>query len=99
MKATIGKQSAAQSFGPPTAAQVGTARRWARLLAGILLILAFAFGALPRLQRLGPVREVRDAIQSAGIDASALLYSESEVYSEAEASIRDALQYPARRAE
>ena len=73
--------------------------RWARFLVGLLLILLFAFGVIPGLQRLEPVREVRDAIERSGIDATALIYTESEVSGEAEASIRNALKYPARRAD
>ena len=73
--------------------------RWARFLVGLLLILLFAFGVIPGLQRLEPVREVRDAIERSGIDATALIYTESEVSGEAETSIRNALKYPARRAD
>ena len=63
------------------------------------MILFFAFGVIPRLQRLGPVRDVHEAIQKSGIDATALFYSESEVSSDAEASIRNALRYAPRRAD
>ncbi len=73
-----------------------TTSRWTRFTTGLVLILLFAFVAIPGLQRLGPIREVRDAIQRTGIDATALIYTESEVSSEAEASIRDALAYPPR---
>ena len=76
-----------------------TRTRWARFLVGLLLILLFAFGVIPGLQRLEPVREVRDAIERSGIDATALIYTESEVSGEAETSIRNALKYPARRAD
>jgi hypothetical protein len=76
----------------------GAGRRWTRFVVGLLGILLFAFVAIPALQRLGPVREVREAIQNRGIDASALFYTESEVFSEAETSIRDALRYPAQPA-
>lgn len=81
-------------FGSPGAGRSGTAGRWARFLGGLLVIGLFAFGVIPAVQRLGPVREVRDAIQSSGTDASALFYTESDVSSEAEASLRDALRYP-----
>ena len=69
------------------------ARRWARFLGASLVILIFAFVIIPGLQRLGPIREVRQAIQRSGIDATALFYTESDVSSDAEASIRDAMQY------
>ena len=68
-------------------------RRWSRLAAGVLAILLFAFVAIPSLQRVSAVREVREGIQRAGIDATALFYTESEAASEAEASIRDAMRY------
>lgn len=72
---------------------------WVRFLAGLLAILLFAFVVVPGLQRLRPIREVRDAIRNSGIDATALFYTESDVSSEAEASIRDAIRYPARGAD
>ena len=75
------------------------AGRWARFLAGLLVMLIFAFGVIPLLQRLGPVRAVREATRNQGIDASALFYTESDAFSEAEASIRNAMRYPAHRAE
>jgi len=78
----------------PTIAATPTARgRWTRFLAGLLVILVFAFGIVPLLQRLGPVREVREAIQKRGIDATALIYTESEVSGDAEASLRNAIRY------
>ncbi|NQT21262.1 MAG: hypothetical protein HQ592_16255 [Planctomycetes bacterium] len=77
--------------------RAGPRRRWARFLTGLLGIMLFAFGAIPALERLGPVREVRDATRKAGIDATALFYTESDVSGEAEASIRNAITYSARR--
>jgi len=71
----------------------GAGRRWGRFLAGVAVILTFAFGVIPALQCLGPVREVREAIDNSGIDATALLYTESEVAGEAESSIRNAIHY------
>ena len=68
--------------------------RWTRLLVGSVAILLVAFVLIPATQRLGPVREVRDAIDRAGIDASALFYTETEQSFEAEMAIRDALRYP-----
>ncbi len=73
--------------------------RWARFLAGVLVILLVAFVVIPGVQRLGPVREVRDAIERSGIDATALFYTESEVSGEAESSIRNAIKYSAHRDE
>jgi hypothetical protein len=77
----------------------GATHRWARFLAGLLVILLFAFVVIPGLQHLEPVRQVHDAIQNRGIDATALFYTESEVSSEAEASIRNAMRYSAHRAD
>jgi hypothetical protein len=71
----------------------GPVQRWSRFLAGMLAILLFAFGVIPGLERLEPVREVRDVIRRADIDASALFYTESDVSSEAEGSIRNAMKY------
>ncbi|MFH1265303.1 MAG: hypothetical protein ABIK89_06205 [Planctomycetota bacterium] len=79
------------------APHAGAPRRWARFLTGLLGIMLFAFGAIPALERLGPAREVRDATRKAGIDATALFYTESDVSGEAEASIRNAIKYPAHR--
>ena len=62
-------------------------------------MLVFAFGVIPLLQRLGPIREVREATRNQGIDASALFYTESDAFSEAEASIRNAMRYSAHGAE
>ncbi|MFC1596440.1 hypothetical protein ACFL5Q_00640 [Planctomycetota bacterium] len=81
------------------AATPGARGRWARFLAGLLVILVFAFGIVPSLQRLGPVREVRDAIQERGIDATALIYTESDVAGDAEASLRNAIRYAPRHGE
>jgi hypothetical protein len=61
---------------------------------GIIALLLIAFGVIPAMQSLGPVREIRSAIQSADVDATALFYSESEHSYEAEASIRNGLDYP-----
>ncbi|MBC8875159.1 MAG: hypothetical protein H8E44_37535 [Planctomycetes bacterium] len=69
--------------------------RWTRFLTGVLAILLVAFVLIPGLQRLGPIREVREAIQRSGIDATALFYTESEVSGEAESSIRNAIRYSA----
>ncbi len=74
----------------------GAKRRWVRFLGGVTVILLFAFGVIPGLQRLGPVRRFRDAIGRRGIDATALFYTESEVSCEAEASIRNAIRYSVR---
>jgi hypothetical protein len=74
--------------GPP-----GAARRWTLFLAGLLGIWLFAFVAIPAIQRLEPVREVRAAIEKSGIDATALFYTECEVSAEAEISIRNSLKY------
>jgi len=68
-------------------------------MAGVLTILLVVFVVIPGLQRLGPIREVRDAIERSGIDATALFYTESEVSGEAESSIRNAIKYSARRSE
>ncbi len=90
---------AAPSSASPNVGTPGARHRWTRFLAGVLLIFLFAFGVIPGVQRLGPVREVHEAIQESGIDATALFYTESEVSSEAEASIRNAIKYSPRSAD
>jgi len=92
------RQTRASTADAPGAHRPGTERRWTQFLAGVLAILLFAFGVIPGLQRLGPIREVRDAIQRSGIDATALFYTESDVSSEAEASIRNAIRHAPRDA-
>ena len=69
--------------------------RWSRFLIGVLAIMVLAFGVIPAVQRVGPVRDMHQAIERSGIDATALFYTESDVSSEAESSIRNALTYPA----
>ena len=69
--------------------------RWLRFLGGLMAILLFAFVGVPGLQRLGPVAEVQQAIRSSGIDATALFYTETDVSSDAESSIRNAMRYSA----
>ena len=76
-----------------------TARRWARFVGGLAVLLLFAFGVIPALQCLEPVRDVREAIQRRDIDATALFYTESEVSSEAEAAMRNAMRYAPRGAD
>ena len=56
-------------------------------------ILLCAFVALPLVQRLGPVREVRSAIHATDIDATALFYTESQASAESESSLRNALRF------
>ncbi len=78
---------------PPRSCQPGTGRRWAQFVAGAVAIGLFAFVVVPAVQRIGPVREVREAIDRSGIDATALFYTESDVSCEAEVSIRNAIEY------
>ncbi len=90
---------------PVSAASSGDARgrepktlvRWLRFFGGVLAILLVAFVVIPSVQRLGPIREVHEAIERSGIDATALFYTESEVSGEAESSIRNAIKYSAHR--
>ena len=70
--------------------------RCVRFLLGLTAIMLFAFVVVPLIQRLGPVAEVRDAIRNREIDATALFYTESDISSEAEGAIRNAMKYPVR---
>ncbi len=99
VRRTIQRRNPNRSSGFAGSGAPGVGHRWIRFLAGLLLILAFAFGIIPALERLGPVREVRDAIRNAGIDATALFYTESDVSGEAEVSIRDAIRYSVHNAD
>jgi hypothetical protein len=86
------------SAGPAKSGTPGVVQRWTRFVAGVVVLLVFAFGVIPGLQRLGPIREAHEAILRSGIDATALFYTEAEISSEAESSIRNALKYPPRDA-
>ena len=70
------------------------AYRWLKLAVGVSLILLFAFGVVPAFQRLGPVAEVRDAIERSGVDASALFYTENDEFYEATSSLNNAARFP-----
>jgi hypothetical protein len=96
-RTTTDSRTCTAPLGASDGYRCGRKDRWGRFLAGWLVILLFAFAVIPALQRLGPVREVRQAIQNTGIDATALFYTDSDVSSEAEASIRDARRYPCSR--
>lgn len=80
----------------PSSGQPGAGRRWTRFAMGLAAILLLVFGVVPALQRLGPVRRVREAVDRAGIDATALIYTESDESSEAESALRNALRSPPR---
>jgi hypothetical protein len=68
--------------------------RWGRFLACLSLMLLGAFVGLPLAQRLGPVREVRQAIHRVDIDAAALFYTENPSFSDAESAVRNRMQFP-----
>ena len=95
-RATTSHSLPAPSSRSSDAGAPGILARWVQFLTGLLAIFAIVFGVLPAAQRLGPVRDVHEAIERSGIDATALFYSEIDVSSEAELSIRDALRFPAR---
>ena len=73
--------------------------RWLKFAAGLSLILLFAFGVVPAFQRLGPVADLRDAIERSGIDASALFYTENEEFYEATSSLNNAARFPLTKAD
>ena len=93
------QQASATSSNVPRRRQSNTWTRWSRFLSGVLVILLVAFVVIPAVQRLDPIREVCDAIEEHGIDATALFYTESEVSGDAESSIRNAIQYSSRSSE
>lgn len=98
-RSTNRQRSPAASSGVTRGSEPTMRMRWARFLTGVIVILLVAFVVIPGVQRLGPIREVRDAIERSGIDATALFYTESEVSGEAESSIRNAIRYSAHRDE
>lgn len=91
----VRREAAIPESGPgeSDAGRGGLVRRWSGFFAGLAAILAFAFGVVPAFQKLGPVRTITEGVRESGIDASALFYTETEVASEAEASLRNALKY------
>jgi hypothetical protein len=70
---------------------------WVRFVLCLSAILLCAFVVLPRLQRVSAVREVREAIRRADIDATALFYTESRSSGEAEAAVRNRIRFPLAR--
>ena len=68
------------------------------LFVGLFVVLVFAFGVIPWLQTFPPISDMCDVIRKNNIEATALVYTEVESFSEAEFSIRNSLKYPARRA-
>ena len=68
-------------------------------MTGVVAILLVAFVVIPGIQRLGPIRELCEAIERCGIDASALFYTECEVSGEAASSIRNSIKYSSHRSE
>ncbi len=70
-----------------------TLKDWGKLAIGLFVIYLFVFWIAPFLQRLPPIQEVHNHIQHHNIDASALVYTESEEFGDADVSIRDAMNY------
>lgn len=71
-------------------------RRLVLLLLGIAAAYGFIAFVAPALTRLPGAREVIRAADDAGIDATALWYTESAATDRAEARTRDGIAHPPR---
>ena len=81
---------------PPFAKQNGTPslRDWTKFTAGLLLLMLFAFGVIPWLQSFGKIGEMKDFILENEIDATGLVYTDVEAFSDADISMRNSMKYP-----
>ena len=71
----------------------GWTRRWGALAGGLLALYALVFWVAPWLQHFGPVSSVHECVRERGIDATALVYTEVEEFSDADCHMRDTLRY------
>ena len=67
--------------------------RWAQLLVGLAAIWAVVFGLCPWLQRVPAVGRFHRHVRQEGIDATALFYTDSAEFPDAETDVRDSLRY------
>ncbi|MHC4661845.1 MAG: hypothetical protein ACYS8W_09165 [Planctomycetota bacterium] len=71
----------------------GTGKRLLRLLACILLVLAFIFIVGPWITRLSFVKPLATFIDERNIDAGALFYTEVEQFSDVDVHMRNTMNY------
>ena len=68
-------------------------RDWMKFAVGLLLLLLFAFGFIPWLQSFEKAGEMKDFILENDIDATGLVYTDVEAFSDADISIRNSMKY------
>ena len=69
-------------------------RKWGTLAIGLFVIWAFVFIVAPGIRRFVPaVAQIHDYIDKHNIEATALIYTDVEEFSDADVDIRDAMQY------
>ena len=65
-----------------------------KFAAGLVLLLLFAFGLIPWIQSFETTSEMKTFILENDIDATGLVYTDVEAFSDADAAIRNAMKYP-----
>lgn len=94
MSMTTEPRMATKTAAGPCRPQDRKSNGWARLLAWLLLIWAFAFVFAPWLQNHSTVvKTLADYIDASGIDASAIYYTEVEEVGEADLMIRNTFRF------
>ena len=74
-------------------AQNGKPKSWLKLFAGIFIIILFLFVIGPLYLNLPLVRQITEVIEKEDIEATAFYYTELEGFAEAEAAIKDSMNY------
>ena len=77
----------------PAKRQTSRLLQWLRLLAGLLVVWAVVFVAAPALQQWRPVAAVHDVIREKDIEATGLVYTEVEEFSDADSYMRATMKY------
>ncbi|PIE70905.1 MAG: hypothetical protein CSA22_05775 [Deltaproteobacteria bacterium] len=66
---------------------------WLRLGMGVAAILTFIYGVGPMLDRITYLQPLIQFIDSRGINATALLYTEIEEFSDANSNMQDTMRF------
>ncbi len=74
-------------------AKKGFLWRWGALILSLLIMWLFVFQAAPAMQQIGCIADVHEAIRDYDIDATGLVYTEVELFGDADVHIRDAMKY------
>ncbi len=67
--------------------------RWGALIFSLLIIWLFVFQIAPAMQEIECIADVHEAIRDYDIEATGLIYTEVELFGEADVHIRDAMKY------